>query len=124
PFGNDLLSRFQAAVDDPHFSDAVAHLNCPNVYPVVRSNYCDLITPLQLRDSPLRNKQGILIERGHRANTPKLTGPQDIAWICERANDPNCPGLRVYLAVREQDASLMRIYIAVRQSKLKRHGLL
>ena len=61
----------------------------------------------------LRRQQRSSDVSGRRLNARVLAGPQKISRIGELANDLNGSGLRVYLAIREDDSAGMRVRIAV-----------
>ena len=68
--GDDTFARFQAFGNDPIGADAVAYLDRPYVHFVVGTYNGYLITALQLRDSALGNKDGVMLLPDDRAHLP------------------------------------------------------
>src|SRR5215469_10876064 len=119
-FRDHALPGLQAAHDDPHLAGALGSLDGSNADSVVGSDYGHLVASLKLADGPLRNQERTPAKGRHRADSPKLAGAEEVFGIVERSDDPDGAGLRIYLAVREDHGSAMRINISVGERQLER----
>src|SRR4029077_7379745 len=79
----------------------------------------NLVNPLQLRDSPLRNQQGILSYIGLRAYAGILTWAQNTRGIRKLSTDLNRTGARVYFSIHKKRVTPLWVNTAVTQNQLQ-----
>ncbi len=86
---------------------------------VIGADHGDLIRSLLLIHCRLRHQERSRDASGWRLNARVLAGPQQISGVGELAYNLNGSGLRVYLAIREDDFAGMRVGTPIGQGQLQ-----